>query len=127
MYTAKKTHHLYAAQELQLTIEEFKLFAQWNGARVSNHCAYNYTDLPLQLLPKKISNCLVRDLDLSQSVTPVKLYCAQAVVLALRHALPREHSVCVALSGINTRLCTPCSVALSLAKLVGQPREFIYV
>jgi hypothetical protein len=120
-YTAKTTRHWYAVQELNLASKEFELFEEWNKSQVSNHCAYNYTDLPLQLLPRKLSNSFIRDLDIDQSLTPCKLYCAQAVILALRHALPEKHPVCVALSGINTRLSTPCCIAGSLQTVLGRP------
>jgi hypothetical protein len=98
-------------------------FEDWNVRQVLNKCNYNYTDLALQLIPKKVSNYIVHDLDESHAVAPGRLYCAQAVVLALRHALSGQHPVSVALRGINTRLSTPNLVAASLEAVVGKPCE----
>jgi hypothetical protein len=123
LYTAKETRFQYAIQELALTKDEFKRFNDWNMRQVLNKCTYNYTDLPLQLLPSKVSNYIVRDLDETHAMTPGRLYCAQAVVLALRYALSNQHSVSIALHGINTRLSTPNLVAASLEAVVGKPRE----
>jgi hypothetical protein len=123
LYTSPKTHHQYAVQELRLTHDEFELFNNWNKKQVLNKCGYNYTDLPLQLLPAKLSGSVVRDLNQSEAMSPGRLYCAQAVVLALRHALPIGHPVYVALSGINTRLSTPNSIASALEKVTGKPVE----
>jgi hypothetical protein len=123
LYTNRKTCHQYAVQQLQLTDKEFELFQKWNTRQVSNKCRYNYTDLPLQLLPRKLSGSLASDLNCSQAMTPDSLYCAQAVVLALRHALSETHPVSIALRDINTRLSTPMSIAMSLELVAGKPIE----
>jgi hypothetical protein len=122
-YTSHETRDQYAIQELQLSSDEFVRFEDWNVRQVLNKCNYNYTDLALQLIPKKVSNYIVHDLDESHAVAPGRLYCAQAVVLALRHALSGQHPVSVALRGINTRLSTPNLVAASLEAVVGKPCE----
>jgi hypothetical protein len=123
LYTHRKTRHLYAMHRLTLTSTEFSLFEHWNKAHVANHCAYNYADLGLQLIPGVISRSLVHDVDHETSMKIPRLYCAQAVVLALRYALSEDHPVFCALAHLNTRLSTPVSVALSLKPLIGEPKN----
>jgi hypothetical protein len=122
LYTHKKTRHMYAMHKLNLSNEEFDLFVQWNKRQVANHCAYNYADLPMQIFPNCLSKQFVRDVNPNKQYEITRLYCAQAVVLALRYALSSQHPVSLALAHINTRLSTPDMIAKSLQDLWGEPR-----
>lgn len=113
----------YTFHSIDLTRNEFSRFVEWNRLQVLNKCPYNYKDLSLQMLPKRLARSTVTDLDVTQTTTPRKLFCSQAVILALRHALEPTHRVTRALAGINTRLSTPTLVAKSLEPLYGKPRD----
>jgi hypothetical protein len=113
----------YTFHSIDLTRNQFSRFVEWNRLQVLNKCSYNYKDLPLQMLPKTLARSTVNDLNTTQATTPKKLFCSQAVILALRHALEPTHRVSLALAHINTRLSTPTMVATSLESLYGKPRD----
>jgi hypothetical protein len=114
---------MYAFHSIDLTQNQFNRFVEWNLVQVLNKCPYNYKDLPLQILPARLTRSTVHDLTTTQATTPKKLFCSQAVILALRHALEPTHRVSHALANINTRLSTPTLVATSLESLYGKPRD----
>ncbi|KAJ1465541.1 hypothetical protein T484DRAFT_1757336 [Baffinella frigidus] len=119
---------LYRFHKITLTNTEYQRFCAWNNTQVTNHCHYNVKDLALQMLPRKLAH-RVKD---SKVTHPTKLYCSQAVVLALRYAAEKGNGtsngaqtfldkVCTALSKTEARCSTPSSVADALHGVIGAP------
>ena len=110
---------IYAYHELKLESDEHARFVQWNQQQVANQCRYNYFDLAYQVIPGAF--LFVSDLTTAQAQQPKKLFCSQAVILGLRHALRNDDKVAVRLSKLNTRLCCPTKLACSLKAILGDP------
>jgi len=111
----------YAYHAIDVSAQEHAAFVAWNKAQVANRCRYNYSDLVFQMIPG--ARMFVPDLTTAQALQPKKLFCSQAVLLGLQHALAKNSPVAVRLSGINTRTCCPTALAGSLGSILGSPLQ----
>jgi hypothetical protein len=114
---------LYTFHEILLSDQEFMTFVGWNEAMVKKSCKYNYTDLVLQILPKRITNAVTSELNKHDTINPKTLFCSQAVLLSLRNSTNSNHVIKHALRDLHTRLSTPSQVAEALTRVLGAPRE----
>jgi hypothetical protein len=110
----------YAWHMIPMTKNEFQRFWTWNVEQVEQHCKYNYRDLLWQLVPNR--KTFVKDLANNDAHHPPRMFCSQAVVLALRAAFDstdstsrmREFSTCM-----NSRITTPCSFLSTACAYLG--------
>jgi hypothetical protein len=111
--------HMFA-----LNTTEYSRLKVWNVEQVSNRCAYNLSDLAYKLLPTGIQSMFVSDVGEQEARNPHKLYCSQAVVLALREACSgpggSPHIAAFAHS-MNSRLTTPTELAYKTSQFMGMP------
>lgn len=114
---------LFDSHEILIRPDQHAALIRWNQDLVSDKCAYNYSDLFLHLLPKFVAHALVPDDKDMLLNPPTKLYCAQAVILALRYALRPKHRISQLLVDINIHLCKPSCIADKLSVLFGKPIE----
>lgn len=68
---------------------------------------YNYTDLAFEFIPRSISCEVVNDVVSENPKEITKLFCSQAIVLALRNSLNHSKGVCRTLRKLNSRLTLP--------------------
>lgn len=68
---------------------------------------YNYLDTALMLLPASVHECISDDVTSEAPGELRHLFCSQAVVLALRHALDRERHLHGAMCSLNSRVTLP--------------------
>ena len=118
----RKYPFLFDAHEILIRREQHDKLLQWNLDLVDYKCSYNYSDLMLHLLPKSVARVLRPD-NKDILLSPQKLYCAQAVILALRHALGPIHRISQLLIDINIHLCKPSSINEHLSRILGPPTE----
>ena len=113
-------YSLFDVHELLIRRKQHDKLLQWNQDLIHHKCSYNYSDLMLHLIPKSIARILRPD-NKDLLLTPTKLYCSQAVILALRHALGPKHRISKSLVDINIHLCKPSSINENLSLLLGAP------
>ena len=114
--------HLFDAHEILISSEEHKKLLQWNLDLMYHKCPYNYSGLMLHLIPNFMAAAISPD-NKDQHCTPKKLYCAQAVILALLHGLGPEHRISKSLLKINIHLCKPQTINKNLSMLLGAPTK----
>ena len=73
--------HMFVLNEL-----EYQRLCAWNMNQVTRGCEYNLSDLAYQLLPVSLQTAFVSDINREEAQHPHKLFCSQAVVLAMRAA-----------------------------------------
>jgi hypothetical protein len=113
-------HDKYMYHRIFLDPVQFDKFTSWNDRQVNHKCKYNYSDLCRQMIPAVIAQNITREVDMSK-LYHQKLYCSQAVVLALRASLGLDHIVCKALAPVTSRLSTPSIVSKHLSAVLGAP------
>ena len=113
---------LFDAHEILIRQEQHDKLLQWNMDLIQHKCSYNYSGLMLHLVPACIARVLKPD-NKDLLLTPTKLYCAQAVILALRHALGPKHRISQLLVDINLHRCKPSSINKNLSLVLGAPME----
>jgi hypothetical protein len=109
---------------LALNHDEYLGLLDWNNTQLARHCPYNFRDLVWQVVPRGISNSFVHDLEITTSRSPSRIYCSQAIILALRDSSQAECArqilrdfVC----SINSRLATPSDLARLTTHFLGVP------
>jgi hypothetical protein len=117
---------LFDSHEILIREDQHKELLRWNMDLVSRQCPYNYSDLLLHLLPRYMARALAPD-DKDMLETPTKLYCAQAVILALRQSLGPQHRINQLLDDINIHICKPTCIADKLSLLFGNPVGMHYL
>jgi hypothetical protein len=122
VYQYKSDPQLFDAHEILIRPEQHAALLRWNLELVARRCSYNYSDLFLHLMPKRIASALRPD-DKNMLTIPKKLYCAQAVILALKHALGPRHRVSQSLTEINIHLSKPSCIADKLSHIFGAPSQ----
>jgi hypothetical protein len=108
LYVLPDTAGDYAWHLLVMTEVEYQRMCAWNMEQVAHHCRYNYTDLMWQVAPYMRS--FVHDVSQQDASHPRKMFCSQAVVLALRAAFSGNDSkphMKAFVSSMNSRLTTP--------------------
>ena len=114
--------HLFDVHEIFITSTEHIKLLRWNLDLIYHNCSYNYSDLMLHLLPNFVASAMRPD-NKDKLFAPTKLYCAQAVILALQHALGPEHKISRSLAEINIHLCKPSSINQQLSLILGAPKN----
>jgi hypothetical protein len=111
-------HKNYAWQIITLTKLEYDRMTRWNIEQVETHCKYNYSDLLWQITP---FCSYVPDLTLLQCRHPNRMFCSQAVVLALRSAIGDDstHRMREFVSSMNSRLTTPMHLQKAISMYTG--------
>jgi hypothetical protein len=110
----------YAWHLIVMTEIEYHRMCVWNMEQVAHHCQYNYSDLVWQIAPYMRS--FIHDLTQQDASHPKKMFCSQAVVLALRAAFHGPDSsphMKAFVSSMNSRLTTPGSLLTSLGSYMG--------
>ena len=113
--------HKYAWHLIPLTQAEYKRLCAWNMEQVKNHCKYNWPDLLWQVAP--FMRSFVHDLAKQDASHPKKMFCSQAVVLALRAAFGGDGrnntrmKACV--RSMNSRITTPGLLSKQLIYFTG--------
>lgn len=119
-YHYNKTPHDYAWHLIVMSQTEYDRMCSWNMEQVSHHCKYNYSDLVWQLAPYMRS--FVHDLTRQDASHPKKMFCSQAIVLALRAAFNGPDSsphMRAFVASMNSRLTTPGCLLTNVSKYVG--------
>jgi hypothetical protein len=118
-YTSNPSY--YAWHLIALTECEYDRMNAWHMEQVTNHCAYNYRDL-LKLPLTKIWGPW-HDLGQNDANHPKRMFCSQAVVLALRAAFnDGNNSGCRMksfISSMNSRITTPGCLVKDFAGYMG--------
>ena len=78
---------LYTGVSIELDADEYNLLLNYLFTLAERKTPYNYVDLLWQIMPSKISNVFVTDSVVVDSKSVCRLYCAQAMLLALRNCL----------------------------------------
>lgn len=116
----QETPEDYAWHLIPVTRAECRRLWAWNMNQVHQHCQYNYRDLLWQVAP--YMRPYVHDLTDQDAMHPTKMFCSQAVVLALRATFVSEdsspHMRAFALS-MNSRITTPCDVVSNANRYLG--------
>jgi hypothetical protein len=112
--------HDYAWHLIVMSALEYERMCAWNIEQVAHHCKYNYTDLVWQVAPYMRS--YVHDLTQTDASHPKKMFCSQAVVLALRAAFNGSDSsphMREFVSSMNSRLTTPGGLVKAVSIYTG--------
>jgi hypothetical protein len=78
---------LYSGVKVELDEEEYGLLLNYLFTLAARETPYNYIDLMWQMMPSKLANVFVTDSTKVDSKSVCSLYCAQAMLLALRQCL----------------------------------------
>jgi hypothetical protein len=97
---------LYTAVSVQLDEEEYALLLNYLFTLAQRQTPYNYRDLMWQLVPTRVANAFATGSTVVDSKNVNSLYCAQAMLLALRHCLKKGQLI-QALSGHIDRTVLP--------------------
>jgi len=106
--------HLFAWHLIPLNYDEYMRMHNWNVQEIALHCPYNFRDLMWQILPKEMRQYCVKDLGDNKSQNPNRMFCSQAVILALRAACGGDGSrprLLHFVHSMNSRLTTPSDLA----------------
>ena len=93
---------------------EYRRLRVWNTNQVTKRCEYNLSDLAYQMLPVVVQTAFVPDISREEAQHPHKLFCSQAVVLALREACNGQHAsphLEAFVKSLNSRITTPTELA----------------
>ena len=113
---------LFSWHMFVLNEHEYQRLRVWNTNQVYRQCGYNFSDLVYQILPETMKTVFVPDITREKAQYPQKLFCSQAVVLALReacngmHTSPHMESFTKAM---NSRIITPTELAYRTTTYMG--------
>jgi hypothetical protein len=82
----KLKSEMFAWHLIPLNTYEYTRLLHWNRQQIAHHCPYNFRDLAWQIAPGMISHLCVTDLSVTTAHNPTRMFCSQAIVLALREA-----------------------------------------
>jgi len=105
-----------------LNDHEYQRLRVWNTNQVVNQCEYNLSDLAYQILPAAVQTVFVSDVSRAEAQLPHKLFCSQAVVLAMREAcngLGASPHLEVFTKSLNSRITTPTELAARTTAYMG--------
>lgn len=97
---------LYTGISVELEHEEYGLLLNYLFTLAKREIPYNYMDLMWQMLPAKVANVFVTDSTVIDSKSVCSLYCAQAMLLALRNCL-KPGPITEAISHFKDRTVLP--------------------
>jgi len=122
LYVHPKSRHKFAWHLLDLNEDEYDALLRWNVAINEHHCGYNLADLVWQAVPTVVQSAVARDLSDSEAHMPRRVFCSQAVVLAMREAC-RAGGASTRLRAfthsMNSRLTTPSDLASHMTQYLG--------
>jgi hypothetical protein len=122
LYVHPQSKHKFAWHLLHLQRDEYDALLRWNVAIQEHHCGYNIADLMWQAAPTVVQDVVARDLNDSESRMPRRVFCSQAVVLAMREAC-RASGTNTRLQNfahsMNSRLTTPTDLACHMTQYLG--------
>ena len=110
----------YAWHLVPMTRAEYVRMCAWNMDQVNSHCKYNYRDFVWQVTP--YLRPYVHDLTIQDAIHPSRLFCSQAVVLALRAAFSGSDSnvrMRAFANSMNSRLTTPGDLHTAACQYLG--------
>jgi len=105
---------LFAWHMFVLNRHEYSRLRVWNVNQVANRCEYNLSDLAYKLLPSVAQSAFVPDISREEAQSPPKLFCSQAIVLALREACSGPDGsphIEAFINSLNSRTTTPTELA----------------
>lgn len=95
------------ALALEVERPEFERLVGYLHDLCERNIPYNYGDTALMMLPLQLVQSLCDDVPSESPEHITTLFCSQAVVLALRHALSEEHPAFRLVRDINSRTVFP--------------------
>jgi hypothetical protein len=113
---------LFAWHILPLNRAEYIRLYNWNIHQIEMHCPYNFRDLMWQIVPEDLRRSWVKDISESKAHTPQRMFCSQAIVLALREACdgpgtrPKLRNF---VHTMNSRLTTPSDLCRIVTGFLG--------
>ena len=113
----------FAWHMMILTDEENNLLEKWHIDMVGKKCLYNFKDLMWKMTPSLIQSRCVSDLTTERSHSPNKMFCSQAVILALREAFSGPTSKPLLkefATSVNSRITTPNELSSHFTKFQHQ-------
>lgn len=114
----------YAWHMWILTDLEYQRIIDWNLDQADSDCRYSARDLAYRLLPSPLHASWAPDVSGEEARNPRKLFNAQAVILAMRHAFGARDSKAKSsqfLLSLNSRLTTPSELAQRTAAFFQVP------
>jgi len=112
----------FAWHIIPLKFDEYTRLIQWNKQQIAQHCPYNFRDLAWQIVPENIRNSFVKDLAVSTAHTPRRIFCSQAIILALREAsngVGARQILRDFVFSANSRLVTPTDLSRMVTQYLG--------
>ena len=112
----------YAWHLIPMTCLEYQRLCEWNMEQVKRHCKYNYKDILWLATP--YPSAFVHDLSIQDATHPQRLFCSQAVVLALRAAFSCRVSnphMYAFVNSMNSRITTPGDLHAAACLYLGVP------
>lgn len=105
--TTKRSKDKYTVLSIPVSSEEYQEIQNFLMRLIDLPTCYNYVDLTMVLAPKFMVNTFMPDVE--KDTIPSRVFCSQAVVLALKFYLHKERKDALAeiLAGVNSRTCTP--------------------
>ena len=122
LYVHPESRHKFAWHLLHLHQDEYDALLRWNVAINEHHCGYNLADLVWQAVPMVVQDAVARDLSDNEARMPRRVFCSQAVVLAMREACRASGSsgrLRAFTSSMNSRLTTPTDLAVHMTQYLG--------
>lgn len=122
LYDNTKFEHKFAWHIIPLNHYEYTRMLQWNRQQITQHCPYNFRDLAWQIAPEMLSKLCVQDLSVSNAHNPTRMFCSQAIILALREAsqaVGARQALRNFVFSANSRLVTPSDLSRMVTQYIG--------
>jgi hypothetical protein len=122
LYAHPVVRYKFAWHLLQLNRLEYDALLAWNVSLQEHHRGYNLADLMWQAAPLVVQGAIVRDLTDSEAHMPGRVFCSQAVVLAMRAAsgvVSASARFRAFTHSMNSRLTTPTDMAVNMTQYLG--------
>jgi hypothetical protein len=107
---------LYAAHTLWMSTSAYRGLLEWFRARVALKTQYNYRSVARFVLP----HCLQASED-TETVPCTRMFCSEAVVLGLKHAVEPEHEIGQVFAPLVACSTKPGDIANALNPLYNDP------
>jgi hypothetical protein len=120
----KTRPHLFAWHMVPLNDAEYTGMLNWNRLQIAKHCPYNFRDLMWQITPGIIRRSCVKDIGVSRSHNPTRMFCSQSIILALREAsaMPGARPMLAKFaSSCNSRILTPSDLSRMTTEYLRMP------
>jgi hypothetical protein len=113
---------LFAWHMIPLNYEEYVRMHLWNTVQISHRCPYNFRDLLWQMAPRKLRYSCVNDLAVPIAHNPTRMFCSQAIILALREAsngIGSRQMLKQFVGSSNSRLVSPSDLSCMVTEYLG--------